>query len=67
MGMHAITEDCTNCEACVPECPEGAIYMSMLWDRYQICRDKCTDCCDCDDVCPVNAIIHDPFITKNIV
>lgn len=55
-----ITEDCTNCGACEPECPREAI--SEGDETYVIDPDKCTECVDeggpqCAEVCPVDAII----------
>jgi ferredoxin len=52
-----ITEECINCGACEPECPNTAIYESgMNWqlngesnvpiveDYFYIVPDKCTEC-----------------------
>jgi len=52
-----ITEECINCNACEPECPNTAIYESgAQWeldsenhaalkdDIYYIVPDKCTEC-----------------------
>ena len=37
-----ITEECINCGACEPECPNQAI--SAGEERYVIDPDKCTEC-----------------------
>jgi len=58
-----ITEDCNNCDACLPECPNEAI--SEGDDFYIIDPNKCTECVgfhntpQCADVCPVECCIHD--------
>ena len=52
-----ITEDCINCGACEPECPNTAIYQGGVeWefngainpaiddDIFYIVPDKCTEC-----------------------
>lgn len=56
-----ITDDCINCDMCVPECPNEAIYMGA--ETYQIDVDKCTECegfydtPQCIPVCPVDCIL----------
>ena len=46
-------EACTGCEACVEECPYGAL--EMKGDVVTV-NEKCTFCGACVDVCPVEAI-----------
>jgi ferredoxin len=51
-----ITEECINCGACEPECPNEAI--SAGDDIYVIDADKCDECegkdtVGCVEVCPV--------------
>ncbi len=59
-----ITDDCTNCDACVPECPNTAIEMGE--EFYEIDPDKCTECVghfdepQCIEVCPPECILPDP-------
>ncbi len=61
---YKITEDCINCGACEPECPNQAI--SVGDERYEINPEKCTECVgyfnepQCASVCPVNCCIPDP-------
>lgn len=56
-----ITQDCINCDVCVPECPNEAIVMGQ--SRYEIHASRCTECVgfysepQCVMVCPVNCII----------
>ena len=52
---YKITEDCTNCGACEPECPVEAI--SEKTDTREIDADSCTECGICADTCPVSAIV----------
>ncbi len=59
-----ITEACTNCDMCEPECPNQAIYMGEK--VYEINPDLCTECVGfyeeptCVRVCPINCIFTDP-------
>ncbi|MCU0244517.1 MAG: YfhL family 4Fe-4S dicluster ferredoxin [Acidobacteria bacterium] len=59
-----ITEECINCGACEPECPNQAI--SAGEERYVIDQSKCTECVghfdasQCAAVCPVDACVQDP-------
>jgi len=51
---HVISDECTTCGACLPECPTEAI--SEGPEKYSIDPDICTDCAACVDVCPTEAI-----------
>ena len=59
-----ITEECINCGACEPECPNGAI--SQGEDIYIIDPKLCTECVGfhdeeaCNAVCPVDCCLPDP-------
>lgn len=60
-----ITDECTNCDACVAECPNEAISEGDV--IYQIDPKLCTECIghhdepQCVLVCPVDdCIIPDP-------
>jgi len=59
-----ITEECINCGACEPECPNQAI--SPGDERYVIDPEKCTECVgsfdesQCAAVCPVDCCVPDP-------
>lgn len=60
-----ITSKCTNCDMCLPECPNDAI--SVGDDIYIIDPNLCTECVGhyntptCQKVCPIkNCIITDP-------
>ncbi|MCY1007324.1 YfhL family 4Fe-4S dicluster ferredoxin [Nannocystis pusilla] len=63
MATH-ITEECINCGACEPECPNEAI--SEGDDRYVIDPNLCTECVGfhdyeaCQAVCPVECCVPDP-------
>lgn len=56
-----ITDECINCDVCLPECPNEAI--SEGKDIYLIDPNKCTECIghfdvpQCVEVCPVACII----------
>lgn len=59
-----ITEKCINCDMCLAECPNDAIFEG---DRiYQIDASRCTECVGfysrqtCVDVCPIDCIRPDP-------
>ena len=59
-----ITEDCINCGACEPECPNDAIFEGG--SIYEIDPDLCTECVgfhseeSCQAVCPVECCLPDP-------
>ncbi len=61
---YIITEECINCAACEPECPNEAITAGD--DVYEIKPDKCTECVghfdesQCAAVCPVDCCVPDP-------
>jgi ferredoxin len=55
-----ITEECVNCGACEPECPQEAI--SQGDDYYVIDPAKCDECegkdsAACKDACPTDGAI----------
>jgi ferredoxin len=58
-----ISEECINCDACVPECPNDAI--SKGEDIYVIDATLCTECVGfheqeaCGSVCPVSCCAPD--------
>jgi ferredoxin len=59
-----ITDECINCGACEPECPNEAI--SEGDDIYVIDPNLCTECVghfdeeQCQAVCPVDCCLPDP-------
>lgn len=59
-----INEECINCGACEPECPNQAITAGD--DIYVIDPERCTECVghfdeqQCAEVCPVDACVPDP-------
>jgi len=61
---YMITEECINCGACEPECPNQAI--SAGEEIYVINPDICTECVghydesQCASVCPVDSCVPDP-------
>ncbi len=63
-----ITEECINCGACEPECPNEAI--SEGDDIYVIDPARCTECVgyfdeeQCAAVCPVDCCVPDPNIVE---
>ncbi len=64
-----ITEECINCGACEPECPNEAI--SEGEDTYVIDPNLCTECVGfhdyeaCQAVCPVECCIPNPEIRES--
>jgi ferredoxin len=52
---YQITDDCTMCDSCRPECPEEAI--SEGDPKFVIDPAKCNDCGTCAEVCPVSACV----------
>lgn len=63
-----ITEECINCGACEPECPNEAI--SEGDDIYVINPGRCTECVghfdeeQCAAVCPVDCCVSDPNVAE---
>ena len=63
-----ITEECINCGACEPECPNGAIKQGQ--DIFVINPALCTECVgfhdeeQCAFVCPVDCCVPDPNIPE---
>ena len=63
-----ITEECINCGACEPECPNQAI--SQGEDIFVIDPKLCTECVGfhdeeaCASVCPVDCCVPDPNIPE---
>jgi ferredoxin len=61
---YKITDECINCGACEPECPNQAITAGD--EIYIIDPAKCTECVghfdasQCAAVCPVDCCIPDP-------
>lgn len=59
-----ITDECINCGACEPECPNEAI--SQGAEFFEIDPEKCTECVgfydepQCVSVCPVDCIVPNP-------
>jgi NAD-dependent dihydropyrimidine dehydrogenase PreA subunit len=52
---HVITESCSACGTCLPECPVEAIKEGD--PIYMIDGDTCIDCGACVDVCPTTSIV----------
>ncbi|MCL4124953.1 UNVERIFIED_CONTAM: hypothetical protein GTU68_048560 [Idotea baltica] len=58
-----ITDECINCGACEPECPNTAIYEGA--EDWKYADDKCTECKgfhdepQCAAVCPVDCCVPD--------
>ncbi len=65
-----INNKCINCDVCVDECPNRAIFMGSK--TYQIDPDKCTECVGhydkptCVIVCPINCIKSDPLNRESL-
>jgi ferredoxin len=48
------TENCVQCEICIPACPVEAII--KINGKIQINPDECVDCATCWRVCPEKCI-----------
>ena len=64
-----ITDECINCGACEPECPNDAITAGD--EIYVIETSKCTECVghfdesQCVEVCPVDCCVPDPDFSES--
>lgn len=54
---YIILNDCIECGACLPECPDGAISEGS---PYVINPELCTECSACAEVCPVDVCVPEP-------
>ena len=63
-----ITDECINCGACEPECPNNdadEAQEPVDYDVFYIVTDKCTECIgfheepQCAEVCPVDCCVPD--------
>lgn len=58
-----ISNQCINCDMCLPECPNQAIFEGEKF--YEINTALCTECVGfydhqtCMDVCPIECIVPD--------
>ena len=58
-----ITDECVNCDACEPECPNKAINQGI--EIFEINPKLCTECVghfdipQCIEVCPLICIVKD--------
>lgn len=63
-----ITDECIDCGACLPVCPDDAVIEGVATDIpvYWIDVERCTECVgahdepQCRDVCPVDCIVPNP-------
>ena len=64
-----ITSECINCDMCLAECPNTAIFEGTK--VYEIDAKRCTECVGfypeptCIAVCPIHCIIPDPAHIEN--
>ncbi|MBY3627072.1 YfhL family 4Fe-4S dicluster ferredoxin [Acinetobacter sp. CUI P1] len=64
-----ITTACINCDMCLPECPNGAIYEGAK--IYEIDTERCTECVGfydaptCIAVCPIDCVKPDPQLNES--
>ncbi len=58
LGIVEVSGNCTLCDACVSNCPTGALRKGAVGDvvMLQFHHDKCIGCRICETACPHNAI-----------
>ena len=62
-----ILDECINCAACEPDCPNGAISRDETADLFAIEPGRCTECVGayesarCVEACPLDCIVADPL------
>ncbi len=59
---YVITDSCTACGLCVPECPIEAI---LVGDPIYVVDETCCEFQDCVAVCPEDAIIHETEVVES--
>jgi ferredoxin len=67
-----ITDECIDCGACLPVCPNDAVNEGVATDVpvYWINVERCTECVgahddpQCVEVCPIDCIIPNPDYTE---
>ncbi len=63
-----ILDECIGCGACLPECPNQAIFEGE--QIYYIQPDRCTECVgfhveeQCAKVCPVDVCLPNPDVVE---
>lgn len=57
-----ITDACTACGLCEPECPIDAI---LVGEPIYIVDETCCEFQDCLAVCPEDAIVHESEVIEN--
>ena len=55
-GVITITGECKGCDACVKQCPTGAITVNGLGTKHAIDPEKCVNCGRCLVACPFGRI-----------
>lgn len=64
-----ITDACINCDMCLAECPNQAIFEGEQY--YEIDVERCTECVGfydhqtCVEVCPIECIVAHPDVRES--
>jgi Fe-S-cluster-containing dehydrogenase component len=56
-GIKMIKELCTDCTACIPVCPVGALYRDTKDLSVKFDAEKCITCGICIKACPTKAMV----------
>ncbi|MCM8770125.1 MAG: 4Fe-4S binding protein [Candidatus Omnitrophica bacterium] len=55
--VEMIRERCTDCTACIPQCPVGALWMDKDSFQVKFSSEKCIACGICLKACPTRAMV----------
>ncbi len=59
---YVITDSCTACGLCEPECPIDAI---LVAEPIYVVDETCCEFQDCVAVCPEDAIVHESEVVQH--
>ncbi|HOJ40509.1 MAG TPA: NIL domain-containing protein [bacterium] len=55
--VEMVRERCTDCTACIPQCPAGALWLDQATYQVNFTSEKCIACGICLKACPTKAMV----------